>query len=194
MSTDSLKLFRPTTVTLAAVAQFLVAGAFLSTPAIRARFGAESQAAAVADIERQGHDGQVLVDTGIRFDASGFESAIPGSVAAALAALAVLNLSGSRVGRIASLVFAPIVIAGNYAIMASNKGAAQAVAKVFEKTGKDSVRDIDIQSFLDAAESVYPSWLPSLAKGRSATITVGSALVVLLLSLGSARAYFRKAA
>ncbi|WP_263107728.1 hypothetical protein [Kitasatospora sp. DSM 101779] len=62
-----------------AARQLPVAGAFVSIPVVRARFGAT--AAAHAELRRQGVRTTVLEENGMRFDAGGHETWAPVSIA-----------------------------------------------------------------------------------------------------------------
>jgi hypothetical protein len=186
------KAGRPGGVTFAAVLQLLIALAFLSIPFIGFVHGADIQAAAEAEMVRQGFSASVLAEHGLAFDESGFATLMPVAVAVIMAGLALLNLTGRRIGRTLSWVFQPLVLLGNVAIVLSNMSAVQAVESLFQSSGDASLRNIDVQALLDAANSAYPGWVTSLVDARSIVVTLGSVLVMVLLALPSARAYFRK--
>ncbi|MGI5146307.1 hypothetical protein ACQEVC_07940 [Plantactinospora sp. CA-294935] len=64
------------------------------------------------------------------------------------------------------------------------------VAPAFEKSG-DAVRGIDVEAFIEAARRAFPRLLRPLVITRFALVTVGSALVIVLLAVPSANAWFR---
>lgn len=183
---------RPRSVVVAAMLQLLVALAFVSVPILGAVYGADVQAAAEAEVVRQGHAADALAKINVRFDESGVATVIPVAIALSLATVALLNLAGKRVGWILSWIFQPLVLVGNFAIMVSQMSAAQALKSAFQSSGDATLRNIDAQAVLDAAGSAYPGWLPVLVNTRFVVVTFGSALVLVLLGIRSARAYFRK--
>jgi hypothetical protein len=187
------KKSRPRSVTFAAMLQLLIALAFLSAPIVGFVYGADAQAAAEAEVVRQGFPAAVLAENNIAFDEGGAATVLPVVVALGMTTLALLNMAGKRVGQILSWIFQPIVLAGNVAIMASQRFAAQAVESAFESSGNATLQSIDVQALLDAAESGFPGWLPYLVNVRFVVVTLGSVLVIVLLAIRSARAYFRKA-
>jgi hypothetical protein len=185
------KVSRPSSVTLAAALQLLIAVAFLSIPLIGAVYGADVQAAAEAAIIRQGLPATVLADNGVRLDEGGAAIVLPVAIALCVAALAVLNLAGKRVGRILTWIVQPLVLLGNLAIMASQQSAVRVVESVFASSGDAELQRIDVQALFDAAFAAYPSWLPPLVNVRNVVVILGSVLVIVLLALPSARSYFR---
>ncbi|WP_225997965.1 hypothetical protein [Myceligenerans pegani] len=56
------------------------------------------------------------------------------------------------------------------------------VETAFRKKG---IRDIDVRSFVDAAEAAYPSWIRSVIITRFVLATLGSILVITLLAVPS---------
>ncbi|NRQ40789.1 hypothetical protein HII36_54645 [Nonomuraea sp. NN258] len=166
----------------AAVLQLLIALAFLSIPLIRHRYGPDAQAAAEAELARQGIPGSVLAENKLRFDAGGHETAVPAAVALVMAALAVLNLAGDEWGRTLSWIFQPIVLLGNALILYSQLTAATSVQAAFKRKGDPMLARIDVPAFLSAAERAFPSWVfPGMQNVRHAVAFGGSALVILAL-------------
>ena len=55
----------------------------------------------------------------------------------------------------------------------------------------DTLRDIDVGSFMDAAEKAFPSGFRSLVIARFLLATVGSIMVITLMATSSATEYFR---
>ncbi|MDW5327170.1 hypothetical protein [Plantactinospora sp. KLBMP9567] len=64
------------------------------------------------------------------------------------------------------------------------------VALVFDKAG-DATRGIDVKVFIEAAQQVFPRLLRPLVITWFALVTAGSALVIILLAVPSAYAWFR---
>ncbi|MCK2215183.1 hypothetical protein MF672_015510 [Actinomadura sp. ATCC 31491] len=171
-------------MTFAAVLQLLVALSFVSIPLVRHRYGPRATDAAHAELRRQGVSPGVLADNGMRFDASGHESAVPVAVALVMTALAVLNLTGSPLGGTLSWALQPVVLAGNLVILYSQLTAARSVEAAFARKGDPELARIDVRALLRAAESGFPSWvMPGLQNVRHALVMGGSALVLLALAL-----------
>jgi hypothetical protein len=183
---------RPTIVTFAAFLHFAIALAFASIPVIGLVYGADVQAAAEAEVARQGQDPTVLAANGLAFDEHGVAVWAPLAIAAALAALGAFILAGKRLARILSFIALPVVLAGNALIMAGNATAAAKVQALFDSSGDAAVHSLDAAAILDVAYAAYPDWLPVLEGVRFAIVLAGCVLGVLLLALRPARAYFRK--
>lgn len=183
---------RPRTVTVAAVLQFLVAALFLVAPVVGLVFGADVQAAAEAEVERQGLPATVLADNGIMLGEDAAATFFPIAVALSVAVLGWLNLAGKRAGRVLSLIFQPLVIVLDVAIYVSQLYVVEAVESVFEQSGDAALQSIDAQALIDAAYSAYPAWVSSLADVRIFLTPLASLIVIVLLLVPSARAYFRK--
>ncbi|SEG60415.1 hypothetical protein SAMN05444920_103414 [Nonomuraea solani] len=167
--------------TFAAVLQVLVALAFISIPLVRHRYGASAKAHAEAELRRQGVPTTVMEENNIKFDASGHESIVPGTVALIMIVLAVLNLTGNAWGQTLSWIFMPLVLAGNVLILWSQLTAAKSVTRAFERKGDPVLRSIDVPAFLTAAEKGFPTWvLPVLQNIRHAVV-MGSAVLVLII-------------
>lgn len=189
---DTVRDPRPAAVTLAALLHFAIALAFASIPVIGLIYGVDVQAAAEAEVARQGQDPNLLVTNGLRFDERGVAIGAPFAIAAAVALLGVLALAGNRIGRVLSFIALPLVLAGNALIMASNATAAAKVQALFDASDDAAVRSLDAAAILDAAFSAYPSWLPALEGTRLAAVLIGCVLGVVLLALRPARAYFKR--
>jgi hypothetical protein len=187
----SAKPTRPAAVTVAAVLHFAIALAFASIPAIGLLYGADVQAAAEAEVARQGQDPNLLAANGLAFDEHGVAIWAPFAIAAAIAALGAMALAGNRIGRVLSFAALPLVFAGNALIMASNATAAAKVQALFDASDDAAVRSLDAAAILDAAFAAYPAWLPALEAVRLAVVFGGCVLGVVLLALRPARAYFR---
>ncbi|MBA2888693.1 hypothetical protein [Nonomuraea soli] len=176
---------RPGSVTLAAVLQVLFALAFLIVPVAGLFFGADVQAAAEAELARQGLDPGLLATHNLHFDEGGYALVIPAVTAAVAAVLAWLNLAGRRAGHVLTLVVQPIFLLLDFFILTSQLARAEYLQGILG-SGADAA------AILAASESVYPGWLLALSQGRVAFTMAASAVVIVLLLLPPARAFFRR--
>lgn len=183
---------RPRSVTVAGALQLLVAAAFLMVPAVGFVYGGDVQAAAEAEMVRQGLPADVLDRNDVRFDEHGIAVAAPVVIAVGLAVLALLNLAGKRVGRILSLSFQPVLLVVDGLIIASQLFAVRLLESAFDGSGDATLRRVDVRALLDAATDAYPDWLPYLTGARFVVTPLASVLVIILLVVPSANAYFRK--
>lgn len=171
--------------TLAAALQLLIALAFVTIPAIRHRFGAGAQAAAEAELDRQGVRASILAENKIRFDAGGHETVVPATVAVVMVIAAAFNLAGSSAGEVLTWIFQPLVLLGSFLILYSQVTAARSVEAAFAKKGDPELQRIDVKALLTASERGFPSWvIPGLQNVRHATVIVGSVAVLVLIGLG----------
>lgn len=172
--------------TAAAILQILIGLAFLTIPLVRHRYGPAAQAAAEAELERQGVPATVLTENKIRFDAGGHETAVPASVAAVMGALAVLNLTGSHLGLVLSWVFQSLVLVGGLLILHSQLTAATSVEKAFARKGDPVLQRIDVPALLDAAGKGFPDWVFSVLQNVRHAIGLGGSVLVLVLTIAAA--------
>ncbi|MGW0248268.1 hypothetical protein ACWDYH_16720 [Nocardia goodfellowii] len=171
--------------TAAAIAQILIALAFVSIPVVRHRFGPAAKAAADQELARQGVRPEVLEENGLRFDAGGHETWAPVTFALMMLAAAALNLAGSAWGQTLSWIFQSIVLLANVLIIYSNLTAVQSVTAAFAKKGDPELARIDVAAFLDAAERAFPRWvMRHLTYARHTIVFGGSALVLIALLIG----------
>ncbi|GAA3139716.1 hypothetical protein GCM10010466_33520 [Planomonospora alba] len=168
---------------LTTVMQLLVAVAFLSIPLVRHRYGAAATARAQAELARQGVRTTVLAENGMRFDAGGHETAAPAAVAAVMAALAALNLSGGDWARPLTLVFQALVLVVNCLILYSQLTAATSVQAAFRRNGDPMLARIDVPALLKAAEGGFPSWTWTLQNVRHAVVFGASILALAAAAL-----------
>ncbi|MEU0505196.1 hypothetical protein [Nocardia sp. NPDC005998] len=169
-------------MTVAAVAQLLIALAFVSIPLVRHRYGAAAKAAADADLTRQGVRPAVLEENGMRFDAGGHETWAPVGIALVMTTLAVLNVAGNDWGRMLSWIFQVLVLLGNGVILYSNLTAAKSIRAAFARKADPELARIDVERFLDAAENAFPRWvMPYLQNLRHVIVFGGSILVLIAL-------------
>ncbi|GAT70413.1 hypothetical protein PS9374_06095 [Planomonospora sphaerica] len=161
-----------------AVMQSLVAAAFLSIPLVRHRYGAVAMAGAQAELARQGVRTTVLAENGMRFDAGGHETAAPAAVAAVMAALAALNLSGGDWARPLTWIFQSLVLVANGLILYSQLTAAKSVQAAFRRKGDPALARIDVPALLKAAEDGFPAWTWTLQNLRH-TVVFGASVLAL---------------
>lgn len=176
---------RPRTVTFAGVLQLLFALAFLIAPVAGLIYGADVQAAAEAELARQGLSPSVLAENNVHFDEGGYALVLPVSTAVIAAILAWLNLAGKRAGRILTLIVQPIFLALDVFILTSQAAKVEYLQAILGDGA-------NAQAVLDASSGVYPAWLLAVSDGRLVCTPLISLAVIVLLLLPSARAYFRK--
>jgi hypothetical protein len=183
---------RPRSVTVIAVTQWLIALAFLTVPLLGLIYGTDVQAAAEAEVVRQGQPAAVLTDNGLDFAEVGVALLVPLLAALAMGALGLSIRAGKRPAQILSWIAMPLVLLGNIAIMASNASAAQTLQTVFAQSTDERLHRLDARAVLDAAGAAYPDWLPYLTHTRNAVVLLGALLAIALLTLPGARRHFRK--
>ncbi|WP_431896832.1 hypothetical protein [Nonomuraea sp. bgisy101] len=176
---------RPRTVTVAGVLQLLFALAFLIAPVAGLVYGADVQAAAEAELVRQGLSPSLLAEDNLHFDEGGYALVLPGTSALIAVVLAWLNLAGRRAGRILTLIFQPLFLALDVFILTSQMSQTQYLQSILGE-------GVDAQAILDVSDRVYPAWLLAVSDARLIVTPVVSLVVIVLLVLPSARAYFRK--
>lgn len=182
---------RPGSVTLAAGLQGLLAVTFLVMPILVYRHGGHAQAAAEAEVARQGFPADVLARNKVHFDEGAVGLVLPVAIALCLGALAVLNLDGNEVGRILSWIFQPILLLAGGLVTFRQAFAGRFLESAFRTSGDTTLAAIDVKAFVDAATNVFPGWFLAAVRARFALVTVGSLLIIILLALPSATAYFR---
>ena len=65
------------------------------------------------------------------------------------------------------------------------------LATSFRDSGDPTLRRVDVPKLVDAARHAMPNWLPIVDGAKLVLTTAGSLLVIVLLTLPSARALFR---
>jgi hypothetical protein len=164
-------------VTAAALA-LIVAAAFVSMPLVRHRYGAAAMASAQRELTRQRVRTTALAEHGMRFDASGHESAAPLGIAAVLLAVAGVNLAGpgwAGTMSVSVVVFA-LVLLGNGVIVYSNLTAVKSVRAAFARKNDPELLRVDVPALLAAAEAGFPGWTWTLQKLRNAAVFGAAAL------------------
>ncbi|WP_194817020.1 hypothetical protein [Nocardia sp. XZ_19_385] len=166
--------------TAAAIAQILIALAFVSIPLVRHRYGADAQVAAEKELARQGVRPEVLRENGLRFDASGHETWAPVTFAALMVVAAGLNLTAAGWAEPISWVFQIVILLANVLIVYSNLTAVSSVTAAFTKKGDPELARIDVKAFLDAADHGFPRWVMKQLTYARHTIVFGGSLLVLI--------------
>ncbi|HET6747929.1 MAG TPA: hypothetical protein VFL71_01595 [Actinomycetes bacterium] len=189
---------RPGSVTLAAVLQLLLAvlqlllaTTFLIMPTLAYLYGARAQAAAEAEVVRQGYPADVLARNNVNFGEGAVGLVLAVAIAVALVALAVLNLAGNPAGRIGSWIFQPLLLIAGALIMSRQVFTARFLASAFKNSGDATLAGINVKAFVDAATGAYPAWFPYVVNTRFVLATLGSLLIIILLAVPSASAWFR---
>ncbi|WP_406311261.1 hypothetical protein OHA77_20760 [Streptosporangium sp. NBC_01639] len=161
-----------------ATMQILVATAFVSIPLVRHRYGATAMASAEAELQRQGVRTTVLAENGMRFDAGGHETWAPVSIAAVMAATAVVNLFDGSWAEPLTWVFQSIVLIVNCVILYSQLTAVKSVQAAFARKDDPMLARIDVPTLLKAAEDGFPSWTWTLQNVRH-TVVFGASIIAL---------------
>jgi hypothetical protein len=170
-------------VVAASILQFLLAATFLIIPVVAYRHGTTAQRAAEAQVRSQGFSAELLAHHRIRFAESGAEALFPFAIALCVATLASLNLSGTEIGRVASLVVQPLLLAGGGVITAGQVFPVRFTESALKKSGDAAVKDLDVRAFIDAANAAFPVWLRHIIITRFVLVTVGSIFVIILLAV-----------
>lgn len=175
----------------AAVLQLVQAVAFLVQSFLAYRYGANAQRAAEAEVARQGLPAELLARNGVRFTESRAELLLPVAIAVCLAVLATLNLAGVEAGRIATWILQPVFLLAAGFVTANQVFAVRFLSSAFGKSGDAALNRVDVRRFVDAAIGAFPAWFRALVVARFVLVTVGSLLVLLLLTVPAASSYFR---
>jgi hypothetical protein len=120
----------------------------------------------------------------------GVDAALPVVIAILATALATLNLAGNGVGRTLTWVFQPIVLVAGGVVSAGQVFAGRYVRSAFVRTGDEELAGIDVGELMDAAVRAFPSWFRIVVIARFALVTLGSVVIIILLTLPSATHYF----
>jgi hypothetical protein len=64
------------------------------------------------------------------------------------------------------------------------------LTSAFRKSGDQALRSINVKAFVDAAVRAFPAGFRSLVAARFVLTTAGSVLVIVLLAVPAANAYF----
>jgi hypothetical protein len=189
--TDPGTTRRPVSVLFAVGLQLLTVVPFLLSIIVVWRYGADAQAAAEAELTRQSLPASVLADHGVSFGSNTAEIPIPAAIILVLVVLALLNLAGIRVGRILSWIFHPILLVAGIVIIPGQVFTASLLESSFRTSGDAVLQRIDVPALVGAAQRAMPGWLPYVDGAKLVLTTLGSVLVIVLLTVPSARRYVR---
>jgi hypothetical protein len=182
---------RPGGATLAAVLQLLLAATSVIMPTLAFLYGALAQAAAEAEVARQGFPADVLARNHVNFGEGAVGLLLAVAIALGLVVLAVLNLAGSPAGRIGSWILQPLLLIAGVLILSRQVFTARFLTSAFRNSGDATLAGINVKGFVDAAAGAYPAWFPYVVGARFVLATLGSLLIIVLLAVPPANAYFR---
>jgi hypothetical protein len=175
---------------LASSIQLATAASFLCI-AVSARFyGSRAQAAAEADVVRQGYRARLLVEARVRFVESTIELTLPLLIGAIVGTLGVLNLMGSAPSRTMTWVVQTVLLLAGGFITLQQVFASRFVRSAFLKSRDESLHRIDVDSFMREAAAAFPTWFRPLVVVRFGLVTLGSLLVMVLLAMPAAQSHF----
>jgi len=180
----------PSVVIAASILQLSLAATFLIVPAVGYRRGAKAQRAAEVDVAAQGFPAGILAENNVRFEERPIDVVLPLAIAACLGVLAALNLAGVSFARTGSFVFQPVLLVGGGLVTARQVFAVRYVESAFRKSGDSTLQRVDVRSFVTAALDEFPGWFQLLITTRFILVTVGSLVVIILLSTAPAQGYF----
>jgi hypothetical protein len=183
---------RPGSVTFAVALQLLLAVAMLASAFTGYLYGADAQKAYEAELASQGIDVSDLPAGSTDFTGGGGSLVFPVLIVAILVVLALFNAAGNRVTRILTWVFQPLVLLCGGFIAAGQLFAAQLTQWAFDNSGDETLESLDASQLMDAAFNAYPGWSLIVDWAVVLLTTLGSLLVIILLAVPSANAYFRK--
>ncbi|MEV4891308.1 hypothetical protein AB0K48_18175 [Nonomuraea sp. NPDC055795] len=169
----------------AGVLQLLYALAFLIAPVAGLVYGADVQAAAEAELIRQGLSPSVLAENNVHFDEGGYALLVPVGTAVVVAVLGALNLAGRRAGWILTLIAQPLFLVMDVLVILSQLSKVEYLQNILG-TGADA------RAVVNATSDAYPDWVFVLTEGRMFFTPVAAVAVIVLLLLPSTRAYFRR--
>ncbi|GHC83890.1 hypothetical protein GCM10010349_68480 [Streptomyces flavofungini] len=153
-------------------------------------WGAGAQRAAEAEMAGQGIPAAVLARHRINFAAGRASVLVAVSIGLFLTALAALNLAGSGTGQLLSWIVQPIVFVLGCLIIPSEVFLTQGIRSAFNKADDPALHSVDVDALVDAAVSTQPAWSRYVIAARFGLATVGSLLVVILLTVPAANTYF----
>jgi hypothetical protein len=153
-------LTRPRAVVFAVVTQLLTALPFLLSIIVVWTSGADAQAAAEAELTRQGLPASLLAEHGISFGSNTAETPLPAAFIVVLAVLALLNLAGRRAGQVLSWVFHTLLAVAGALIVPAQLFTSTFLAASFRDSSDPMLRRVDVPKLVDAAGHAMPSWLP----------------------------------
>jgi hypothetical protein len=169
---------------LIALLQYATAATFLGIGLAAYRCGAAGQRAAEAEVARQGFPVELLARHRVRIEESAAELMLPLGIAGILATLATLNLSASDIGPPATWILQPILLVVGGFITAGQVFTVRFVEAAFRKSRDPDARAVDVRAVIDTGSAAFPRWLRPMVVTRFVLVTLGSAIVLLLLGVG----------
>lgn len=167
---------------LIAALQYATSATFLVIGLAAYRYGAAGQRAAEAEVIRQGFQPEILARHKVRVEESLTELMFPLGIALLFAVLATLNLVTADIGRLATWIAQPILfVAGGY-ITGAQVFVVRLVGAGLRKSKDPDAQAIDAKRVMDAASAAFPVWLRPLIVIRFVLVTLGSALILLMLA------------
>jgi hypothetical protein len=109
---------------------------------------------------------------------------LPLGIAVILATLATLDLAAPAIGRTATWILQPILLIAGGPITAGQVFTVRFVEAAFRKSRDCAARAVDVRRLMEAASAALPAWLRPMVVTRFVLVTLGSALVLLLLAVG----------
>jgi fumarate reductase subunit C len=182
---------RPGSVTLAVWLQILLAVFLLAQTVVSFVYGPAAGDAAADALEAQGVAASDLPE-GTSFEPGAGALAFNVVLAVGLCILAALNGAGKRPARIITWIVQPIMLVCTLAGLASTLFMTQFLTYMFESSGDPTLETLDVEAIVDAVTGAYPAWTAVLSWGALALGLLGSLLVIILLAVPSANAFFRK--
>ncbi|MQM27055.1 hypothetical protein [Glycomyces albidus] len=182
---------RPGSVSLAVWLQILLAVFLLAQTVVSFVYGADAGAAAEDALEAQGVAVSDLPQ-GTTFEPGVGALAFNVVLAVGLLLLAAFNGAGKRPARIITWIVQPIILLCTLAGLASTLFMTQFLTYAFENSGDPTLEALDVEAIVDAVTGAYPAWTAVLSWGALVLGVLGSLLVIILLAVPSANAFFRK--
>jgi hypothetical protein len=167
-----------------AALQYVTAATFLIIGVAAYRYGAAGQRAAETEVTRQGFPVEILARHRVRIEESSAELMLPLGIAVILATLATLDLAAPAIGRTATWILQPILLIAGGPITAGQVFTVRFVEAAFRKSRDCAARAVDVRRLMEAASAALPAWLRPMVVTRFVLVTLGSALVLLLLAVG----------
>lgn len=181
----------PIAVIIAAILQYLLAASFVAVPIYAYRYGTQAQRAAEADVTRQGYPASLLAKHKIKMTERAVDTLFPFAIALVFAVMASLNLAGDDIGRLMSWILQPVALVAIGLVCAAQVFTVPFIESAFRRSGDPELKGIDVKAFIGAARKAFPAGARAIIIARFVVATAGSALVIVLLSLPQADAYFR---
>ena len=183
---------RPGSVTFAVWLQILLAIALAVSAVVQYLYGPDANEAFEEELRNQGVEINDLPENTANFGGDVGSLVFSAVIVAILVILALLNAGGNRVGRILTWIFQPLVLICGTFLFATQLFLATVLSWAFDNSGDEQLEALDVDALVEAAIGAYPSWSIVVDWAVVALATLGSILVIILLAVPSANAYFRK--